>query len=158
MNSLLAFRRALWVAAAGLGCLLTGLTLSQSQNEQLSITVPISTTPEATGPSTSLRVEISGGVSQPGVISLPEGSRLIDGTAKKMADEKKKILADQLAADQAAAGRSSPPQKRPSTGLPPRSEPQDPRRQQPLVASATTAERASTRLCERERVRERVCV
>ena len=79
MNSLLAFRRALWVAAAGLGCLLTGLTLSQSQNEQLSITVPISITPEATGPSTSLRVEISGGVSQPGVISLPEGSRLIDG-------------------------------------------------------------------------------
>ena len=74
-------RRALWVVAAGLGCLLIGLTLSQPENEALSVTVPIPATSEVTGSSTSLRVEISGGVAEPGVISLPEGSRLIDAVS-----------------------------------------------------------------------------
>jgi len=74
-------RRALWVGAAGRGCLLSGLTLSQPENEALSVTVPIPATSEVTGSSTSLRVEISGGVAEPGVISLPEGSRLIDAVS-----------------------------------------------------------------------------
>ena len=81
MNSPRAMRRALWVVAAGLGCLLIGLTLSQPENEALSVTVPIPATSEVTGSSTSLRVEISGGVAEPGVISLPEGSRLIDAVS-----------------------------------------------------------------------------
>ena len=81
MNSPRAMRRALWVVAAGLVCLLIGLTLSQPENEALSVTVPIPATSEVTGSSTSLRVEISGGVAEPGVISLPEGSRLIDAVS-----------------------------------------------------------------------------
>ena len=81
MNSPRAMRHALWVVAAGLGCLLIGLTLSQPENEALSVTVPIPATSEVTGSSTSLRVEISGGVAEPGVISLPEGSRLIDAVS-----------------------------------------------------------------------------
>jgi competence protein ComEA len=81
MTSPLVIRRTLWTAAAGLGCLLIGLTLSQPQDEAFSITVPIPATSQAPGPSTSLRVEISGGVAEPGVISLPEGSRLIDAVS-----------------------------------------------------------------------------
>jgi len=81
MTSPIAYRRALWVPAAGLGCLLMGLILFQPQDEPLSITVAVPATPESTSVSTSLRVEISGGVAEPGVISLPENSRLIDAVS-----------------------------------------------------------------------------
>jgi len=80
MHLSLSSMRALWVAAAALGCLLlVAVTLSQLQEEPADVTVfsPTATAPSAE--STALRVEISGGVLQPGVISLPEGSRLIDG-------------------------------------------------------------------------------
>jgi len=43
---------------------------------------PVPLVPQLSSPAVDvgqIRVEISGGVSQPGVISLPEGSRLIDG-------------------------------------------------------------------------------
>jgi competence protein ComEA len=71
------------IAAASLCAVLLALIaviLTSPPEEYPIATTPIE--PEASSPTVlinQIRVEISGGVLQPGVIALPEGSRLIDG-------------------------------------------------------------------------------
>jgi len=73
-------RSLLALSVAGvLGLAAVGYLTSPPPDQPLLVTAPTPSASQGTNQPAEIRVEISGGVSQPGVISLPEGSRLIDG-------------------------------------------------------------------------------
>jgi competence protein ComEA len=75
--------RLLLVTASGL-FILAALTVTMTETTQaVEILEAPAASPEPPGASDQIRirVEVSGGVAQPGVISLPEGSRLIDAVS-----------------------------------------------------------------------------
>jgi len=55
--------------------------LATPTNAVIIETLPLNSPVTTSEPTDLIRVEISGGVAQPGVISLPKGSRLIDGVS-----------------------------------------------------------------------------
>ena len=72
-------RSLLALSVAGvLGLAAVGYLTSPPPDQPLLVTAPTPSASQGTNQPAEIRVEISGGVSQPGVISLPEGSRLID--------------------------------------------------------------------------------